>query len=153
MGEWNFEEWSLTMFYLIDHFFGWATAGDISWRYQIFCMLWFGFCYNFVFNSVLHQFVGFALKFYLLLGNHGYLYCLNHVEPKEYITRRNKPNQQITKFEVGHCSPCGVMGMGRDSAGYKSSGVSHSGVSSSRGVSHSGVSWSQFHPKMDFRNM
>ena len=33
------------------------------------------------------------------------------------------------------------------------SGVSHSGVSSSRGVSHSGVSWSQFHPKMDFRNM
>ena len=30
-----------------------------------------------------------------------------------------------------------------------SSGVSHSGVSSSRGVSHSGV----FHPKMDFRNM
>ena len=36
---------------------------------------------------------------------------------------------------------------------FKSSGVSHSGVSSSRGVSHSGVSWSQFHPKMDFRNM
>ena len=35
----------------------------------------------------------------------------------------------------------------------KSSGVSHSGVSSSRGVSHSGVSWSQFHPKMDFGNM
>ena len=34
-----------------------------------------------------------------------------------------------------------------------SPGVSHSGVSSSRGVSHSGVSWSQFHPKMDFRNM
>ena len=50
-----------------------------------------------------------------------------------------------------HC--WGVMEYRRNVKNHNSSGVSHSGVSSSRGVSHSGVSWSQFHPKMDFRNM
>ena len=39
------------------------------------------------------QIVGFILVCYLLLYNHDYLHCHNHVETKYYITSCKKPEQ------------------------------------------------------------
>ena len=40
------------------------------------------------------------MPIYLLLCNHGYLQCLNHIETKDYETSGSKPEQNY-EFEVG----------------------------------------------------